>query len=154
MQLQIKITLKRSSTDVAWGVPSTSEMNNPWTLLGFTDKPTWWDGQYGSNYNAECGCWADIKEGKIVQGDRAGTHSEYASPMVEYFAKDKDILDDKSKLVSEAGHDSLEWTSTHQFETYDDYCVYRDSWTDTDLETFDAYLNTKNVTQSVVEEYL
>ena len=48
---------------------------SPWEMLGFTEKPTWWDTTYitaiYTNYgSANTPMWADIEEGKIVSGTR------------------------------------------------------------------------------------
>jgi len=154
MQMQMIVTVTRPSTDVAWGIPSTDELNNPWKLLGFSEKPNWWDGHYGATYNQECACWSDIKVGKIAQGDRAGTHSELAMPMVLKFKQDQELLDDDSMEVVEEGHDGLVWKSTHKFNTYDNFITYRDSWSEEDVAALDSILNSKNITYTVEEEYL
>lgn len=63
---------------------------NPWEMLGFTIKPSWWDNRYGTttdpnisnpqNYYTSNNkiLWNDIKEGYIAEGDNQGYHPEYA----------------------------------------------------------------------------
>ena len=53
---------------------------NPWEMLGFTEKPTWWDTTYitavYTNYSsANTPMWDDIEEGKIVSGTRENVES-------------------------------------------------------------------------------
>ena len=48
---------------------------HPWEMLGFTEKPTWWDttyitATYTDYSSANTPMWADIEEGKIVNGTR------------------------------------------------------------------------------------
>ena len=154
MQMQMISTLTRPSTDVAWGVPSNDELNNPWKLLGFSEKPNWWNTHYGVECTSSCECWNDIKVGKIAQGDRAGTHSELAMPMILKFKQDQELLDENSMQVIEEGHDDLVWKSTHKFNTYDNFITYRDSWSDEDVAALDSILDAKNISFTVEETYL
>lgn len=54
----------------------------PWEMLGFSEKPTWWDEQYGSAPYTRNNLllWEDLKDGIIRQGHRAGTHPRYVRP--------------------------------------------------------------------------
>jgi len=53
--------------------------SHPWEMLGFTIKPSWWETTYGpAPYTGDnLVLWADLEEGKIVSGTRAGTYDEY-----------------------------------------------------------------------------
>lgn len=55
---------------------------NPWEMLGFSEKPIWWEDQYGSApyTSGNIFLWEDLEAGIIRQGDRQGTHSIYARP--------------------------------------------------------------------------
>lgn len=46
----------------------------PWEMLGFGDKPVWWEGAYGpAPYTSgNIQMWGDIQEGRILEGPRAG----------------------------------------------------------------------------------
>jgi hypothetical protein len=52
----------------------------PWEMLGFSEKPTWWDREYGpapyTRFNLIL--WEDIRDGIIRQGDRKGRYPRYA----------------------------------------------------------------------------
>jgi hypothetical protein len=52
----------------------------PWEMLGFSEKPTWWDREYGpapyTRFNLLL--WEDIRDGVIRQGTRQGRHPRYA----------------------------------------------------------------------------
>jgi len=52
----------------------------PWEMLGFSEKPTWWEREYGpAPYTSNnLILWEDIRDGIIRQGPRAGTHKRYA----------------------------------------------------------------------------
>ena len=48
---------------------------HPWEMLGFTEKPTWWDTQYITTEYSDYGSnnipmWKDLEKGIIRQGDR------------------------------------------------------------------------------------
>ena len=48
---------------------------NPWEMLGFTEKPTWWDttyltATYTDYSSSNTPMWSDIEQGKIVSGAR------------------------------------------------------------------------------------
>jgi hypothetical protein len=55
---------------------------SPWHMLGFSQKPLWWDSEYGAApyTSGNLKMWRDIRDGRIPQGDRAGVHAEYARP--------------------------------------------------------------------------
>ena len=55
---------------------------NPWEMLGFTEKPFWWNTVYGpAPYtNSNYALWNDIQNGTIQQGSRAGTYDYLARP--------------------------------------------------------------------------
>jgi hypothetical protein len=54
----------------------------PWEMLGFSEKPTWWESEYGpapyTRNNAIL--WEDLSNGIIRQGSRAGTYDRYKRP--------------------------------------------------------------------------
>jgi hypothetical protein len=51
----------------------------PWEMLGFSEKPTWWETQYGAApYTSEnLLLWEDLRDGIIRQGPTAGTYDRY-----------------------------------------------------------------------------
>ncbi len=54
----------------------------PWEMLGFIDKPVWWQNQYGPEpYTAgNVKLWSDLENGTIRDGVRVGTDVRYARP--------------------------------------------------------------------------
>ena len=56
----------------------------PWEMLGFSEKPIWWEEEYGSAPYTSNNLilWEDIRDGIIRQGTRAGTHKRYARPSI------------------------------------------------------------------------
>ena len=54
----------------------------PWFMLGFTNKPLWWDNEYGpAPYTrSNLKLWEDLEAGHIRQGSRAGYDPIYARP--------------------------------------------------------------------------
>ena len=65
-----------------WYFDTDRPHTHPWEMLGFTEKPTWWDTQYGP-YPYTRGnllLWQDLRDGRIRQGDRAGVDTLYARP--------------------------------------------------------------------------
>ena len=51
----------------------------PWEMLGFTAKPTWWETQYGTNYDlTNIAMWEDLEKGIIRLGNRENlTNNKY-----------------------------------------------------------------------------
>jgi len=44
---------------------------HPWEMLGFIEKPSWWETQYGTSYGSKnFSMWEDLEEGIIRQGSR------------------------------------------------------------------------------------
>jgi len=54
----------------------------PWEMLGFSQKPSWWDSEYGPAPYTRNNLilWEDLTNGVIRQGSRAGTHPRYKRP--------------------------------------------------------------------------
>lgn len=54
----------------------------PWEMLGFSEKPTWWEDEYGpAPYTSNnLILWEDLENGNIKQGDRKGRHDRYKRP--------------------------------------------------------------------------
>jgi len=51
--------------------------SHPWEMLGFTEKPLWWDEQYGSDYSVtNVAMWDDLEEGIIRRGPRENLQNE------------------------------------------------------------------------------
>lgn len=56
----------------------------PWEMLGFSEKPTWWESEYGPAPYTRNNLllWEDLRDGIIRQGDRAGTYERYKRPTI------------------------------------------------------------------------
>lgn len=54
----------------------------PWEMLGFSEKPIWWDDEYGPGPYTKNNLilWEDLRDGIIRQGERAGTYNRYKRP--------------------------------------------------------------------------
>jgi len=63
-----------------WFYDTTRPHTCPWEMLGFSEKPAWWESEYGpAPYTSgNLILWEDISLGIIKQGPRAGTYSRYA----------------------------------------------------------------------------
>lgn len=55
---------------------------SPWHMLGFSQKPNWWDSEYGAApyTRGNTKLWQDLELGRIRSGARAGTHAAWARP--------------------------------------------------------------------------
>ncbi len=65
----------------------------PWEMLGFSEKPTWWESVYGpAPYTSNnLILWEDLEAGYIRQGDRAGRYDRYKRPgLVNHIPVDGD----------------------------------------------------------------
>jgi hypothetical protein len=67
-----------------WFYDTTRPHTCPWEILGFSEKPSWWEDEYGpAPYTrGNLILWEDIRDGVIRRGARAGTHSRYARPSI------------------------------------------------------------------------
>lgn len=65
-----------------WYYDTDRPHTHPWEMLGFTQKPSWWDDEYGpAPYtNGNTRLWQDLKDGTIRQGLRKGTDKAWARP--------------------------------------------------------------------------
>jgi len=65
-----------------WFYDTDRPNTHPWEMLGFTQKPAWWDAQYGSSpyTRGNTALWEDLRDGIIRQGARAGQHQAWARP--------------------------------------------------------------------------
>ncbi|RYF30870.1 MAG: hypothetical protein EOO38_32005, partial [Cytophagaceae bacterium] len=56
--------------------------SQPWEMLGFADKPVWWDAEYGAApyTRGNSKLWQDIEQGVIRSGFRKGVDSRYVRP--------------------------------------------------------------------------
>ncbi len=67
-----------------WFYDTTRPHQSPWEMLGFSEKPTWWESEYGpAPYTSNnLILWEDLRDGIIRQGDRAGTYDRYKRPSI------------------------------------------------------------------------
>ncbi len=67
-----------------WFYDTTRPHTCPWEILGFSEKPDWWDTEYGSAPYTKGNLllWEDIRDGIIRRGPRAGTYDRYARPSI------------------------------------------------------------------------
>lgn len=73
---------------------------HPWEMLGFSEKPVWWEDRYGpapyTGGNAIL--WSDLSNGYIHDGERAGFDIRYRRPNLAKFIP----VDESGNLVSPA----------------------------------------------------
>ena len=65
-----------------WFYDTDRPHSHPWEMLGFTEKPLWWETQYGSApyTNNNLILWEDLRDGIIRQGPTAGVYNRYKRP--------------------------------------------------------------------------
>lgn len=74
-----------------WAFDTDRPHRCPWEMLGFSEKPTWWDVQYGTApyTSGNLLLWEDLEAGIIRQGPRAGTYDRYKRPgLINYIPVD------------------------------------------------------------------
>jgi len=74
-----------------WAFDTDRPHRCPWEMLGFSEKPTWWDMQYGTApyTSGNLLLWEDLRDGIIRHGDRAGTYDRYKRPgLLDYIPVD------------------------------------------------------------------
>ena len=81
-----------------WAYDTDRPHRCPWEMLGFSEKPDWWDDEYGEApyTRGNLILWGDIEEGIIRQGDRSGRYDRYARPGLT----DHIPVDDDGNLLS------------------------------------------------------
>jgi hypothetical protein len=70
----------------------------PWEMLGFSEKPDWWETEYGPEPYTKGNLilWSDLKDGIIRQGPRAGRYERYKrSSLLDHIP-----VDNEGKLLS------------------------------------------------------
>jgi hypothetical protein len=65
-----------------WFYDTDRPHTHPWEMLGFSQKPTWWDSEYGESpyTSGNTAMWTDLRDGRIRQGNRAGIDINRARP--------------------------------------------------------------------------
>jgi hypothetical protein len=67
----------------------------PWEMLGFSEKPNWWDDEYGEApyTSGNLILWEDLEAGIIRHGSRQGINERYARPgLMRHLPVDADGL--------------------------------------------------------------
>jgi hypothetical protein len=70
----------------------------PWEMLGFSEKPTWWEARYGTApyTGGNRVLWDDLEAGRIYAGNRAGIDLRFARPGLRNFVP----VDDTGNLIA------------------------------------------------------
>lgn len=57
---------------------------HPWEMLGFSDKPVWWEDRYGpAPYTGgNLLLWSELSQGYVAEGPRRGIHPEFVRPQL------------------------------------------------------------------------
>jgi hypothetical protein len=65
-----------------WFYDTDRPHTHPWEMLGFSQKPSWWDAEYGAApyTRGNSRLWEDLRDGVIRQGGRAGSHYAWSRP--------------------------------------------------------------------------
>lgn len=79
----------------------------PWEMLGFSEKPDWWEATYGpAPYTGGNGVmWQHLQDGYIASGPRAGTDRRFTRPGLMNFIP----VNEYGDLISPAGLLSLSY---------------------------------------------
>ncbi len=155
MKYQVTTVMKRPNLETSWGIPSGDQFSKPWSLLGFADKPSWWDSKYGANCDENCACWNDIEKGIIADGDRAGTHSDLAMAHIKSIVKINKALHELAESVTEEGFDTLEYRTTvifKDFETAQEFSAGQMS--DEEAMNLENFYKSKNISISDEISYI
>ena len=66
----------------AWFYDTDRPHTCPWEMLGFSQKPSWWNTEYGRKpyTRGNMKMWQDLTAGLIRHGSRAGIHAVWARP--------------------------------------------------------------------------
>lgn len=63
-----------------WFYDTDRPNTHPWEMLGFSQKPNWWESEYGlpPYTNGNTALWEDLRDGIIRFGPRAGQYATWA----------------------------------------------------------------------------
>jgi hypothetical protein len=69
----------------------------PWEMLGFDEKPTYWDSEYGlpPYTRGNTKLWNDLRNGRVAGGVREGVYARYARANLDLYLP----VDDEGRLV-------------------------------------------------------
>lgn len=145
----------------------------PWEMLGFSEKPEWWESEYGSApyTNGNLVLWEDLRDGIIRQGPRAGTYDRYKRPtLLQHIPVDGDgklLSPNSSKLVGLLSNIALDedfkfgdispvesaWrrSSDYPYQIVSALCLLRPF--EFILENFDKNLTKKNIIGQTVSKF-
>jgi hypothetical protein len=81
-----------------WFFDTDRPHRTPWEMLGFSEKPTWWESEYGPEPYTKGNLilWEDLEGGVIKQGTRKGIHDRYKRPGLTKIIP----VDDHGELIS------------------------------------------------------
>jgi len=81
-----------------WFYDTDRPHTDPWEMLGFSEKPDWWDAEYGPAPYTRNNLilWEDLRDGIIRRGAKAGTYDRYKRPSLMNHIP----TDDEGKLLS------------------------------------------------------
>ena len=67
-----------------WFYDTTRPHTCPWEMLGFSEKPDWWEAEYGpAPYTSNnLILWEDLRDGIIRHGTRQGIYQRYKRPSI------------------------------------------------------------------------
>lgn len=65
-----------------WFYDTDIPHSHPWEMLGFAEKPLWWDAEYGlAPYTkGNTKLWEDLRDGRIRSGPRRGIDARFTRP--------------------------------------------------------------------------
>jgi hypothetical protein len=104
-------------------------------MLGFSEKPTWWENEYGAApyTSGNLILWEDLRDGVIRQGPRAGTYNRYKrtslldhlpvdgdgnllSPLDSGLARDFSLINNQGPFIlGDIGPVEYGWRSTSEW---------------------------------------
>jgi hypothetical protein len=109
----------------------------PWEMLGFSEKPTWWEDEYGpAPYTlGNLLLWEDLEQGMIRQGPTQGINPRYARPRLLDFIP----VDDHGNLRSPQDASAIIDYSLNRINEdfqFGDYGPVENSWRRSSLYPF------------------
>jgi len=109
----------------------------PWEMLGFSEKPLWWEEEYGPAPYTKGNLllWEDLEQGIIRQGPTTGANPRYAKPgLLDYIP-----VDDHGNLLSPQDASAIIDYSLNKINEdfqFGDYGPVENSWRRSSLYPF------------------
>ena len=153
-----------------WFYDTDRPHTRPWEMLGFSEKPQWWENEYGPAPYTKNNLilWEDLRDGIIRQGNLAGEYQRYKrpsllshipvdadgnliSPLDSGLAQDFVLINNQGDFaLGDVGPSEYAWrrSSEYPYAIVMALCLLRP------FEYITKFLDSSQVTQNILNQYV